>query len=338
MSWDAYILALLLWLGRGAAAQAAPKPAEVPGFVVGVDTYFDFGPPFHYYEIFVAMPMQQGTKVEKFTLTPAANKCYAPEKTEYVENITPLSARELLADVDPCKISEKELKKEQKRKHKELNFSGANISMRVSCGGNPRTIQASVLERDWFLAHPGTPKNTSWTLGLLGKLRSLTGPSVMEKPMFAMPENGPRVPLSADAASLEELSSDAYDSLFPGATEKVSEIYRASLVPLPEPSVTLVSSTPVEPIDFTLPTYPRLSLLAAHEGEPSAILRVDPQGNVSAVDMYMGSRLFQGVILDAVKHWKFPPAAPSAEIDGPPRQVTVRLSFVLNCKADKDKK
>ena len=338
MRWGACILALLLSLGRAASAQDAQKPVEISGFVVGVDTYFDFGPPFHYYEIFIAAPRPQGTNVEKFTLTPLAHKCYAPEKTEYVENVTTLSAKDLLVGVDPCKISEKDLKREQKRKHKELNFSGANISLQVSCGGTTRTIQASVLERDWFLAHPGTPKNTSWTLELLGKLRNLTGPGVMEKPIFAMPETGPRAPLSADAPSLEHLSSGKYDPLFPRTTDKVSEIYRASLVPLPQPSVTLVSSTPVQPIHFTLPVYPRLSWLAAHEGEPSAVLRVDPQGNVSAVKMYMGSKLFEGAVRDAVMDWKFPPAPPSAEIVDPSREVTVGLSFELNCKADEDKR
>jgi hypothetical protein len=338
MRWNACILALLLPLGRAASAQDAPKPVKISGFVVGVDTYFDFGPPFHYYEIFIAAPMQGGTRVEKFTLTPAGHKCYAPAKTEYVENVTALSAKELLLTVDPCKISEKDLKREQKGNRKELNFSGANISLQVSCGGTARTIQASVLERDWFLAHPDTPKNTSWTLEVLGKLRSLTGPSVMEKPMFAISETGPRAPLSADAASLEDLSSGKYDPLFPRSTDKVSEIYRASLVPLPQPRVTLVSSTPVEPTHFTLPVYPSLPWLAAHEEEPSAVLRVDPQGNVSAVEMYMGSNLFEGAVRDAVKDWKFPQAPPSADIVDPSREVTVRLSFELNCKADEDKR
>ena len=337
MRWGACILGLLLSVGRAASAQDAAKAVEISRFVVGVDTYFDFGPPFDYYEIFIAVPIQQGTKVEKFTLTPLAHKCYAPEKTEYVENVTTLSAKKLLLGVDPCKISEKDLQREQRRKHKELNFSGANISLQVSCGGKERTIQASVLERDWFLSHPDTPKNTSWTLELLTILRKLTGPGVMEKPMFAMTETVPRAPLSADATSLERLNSGKYDSLFSRTTDKVSEIYRASLVPLPRPSVTLVSSTPVDPVQAILPVYPRLPWLAADEGEPSAVLRVNPQGNVSAVEMYMGSTLFEGAVRDAVKNWKFPPAPPSAESFGPPREVTVRLSFKLHCKADEGK-
>jgi len=240
---------------------------EKSGFVLGVNTYFDFGPPFDYYEIFVVKPTEHGNKVEKFTLTPAANKCYAPEKAEYVEGHGTSSMQELLAGLDPCKISDKELKREQKRKTKELNFSGANVAMQISCGGKTRTIQTRVLERDWFLAHPGTPKNAHWTIELLGKLRDLTGPSALEKPAFGAVETGPRAPLSGDSASLEDLRSGKYDDLFPGAKEKASEIYRASLVAPPQPTVTLVSSTPVAPTQYALPHYPPLPRLAAVQGE-----------------------------------------------------------------------
>ena len=331
MSRGIFVLCLLLSLDTTIAAQDVAKPVEASGFAVGVDTFFDFGPPFHYYEIFVATPLQEGTKIGKFTLTPPADKCYAPAKVEYLENVTTLSTKDLLAGVDACSISEKALKSEQKRKHKELNFSGATISLQISCGGATRTIQTRVLERDWFLAHPGTPKNTSWTLTLLQKLRNLTGPGAMEKPAFHMTEPIPRAPLSADAATVERLNSGQYDSLFPGSTTKASEIYRASLVSLPEPTVSLVSSTPIEPVQFTLPVYPPLGRLTAQEAQPSAIVQVDPEGNVSAVEIYMGYKLFEGSVRDAVKDWKFPPIAPSAEIIAPPRDVTIRLAFKLNC-------
>jgi TonB family protein len=332
------LLASLLSLAATAVGQEAGKSIEASGFVVGVDTYFDFGPPLNYYEIFIVIPTQEGAKVEKFTLTPLAHKCYAPEKTEYVEKTTTLTVKELLAGEDPCAIREKDLKKEQTQKKHELNFSGANISLQVSRGGATRTIKTEVLERDWFLAHPGTPKDTGWTMELLNKLGSLTGPGVREKPAFAMTETGPVAPLSADPATLQDLAAGKYDSLFPNPEEKASDIYRGSLVPLPQPSVTLLSSTPMEPAHFTLPAYPRLPWLVQHEGEPSVALRIDSQGNVSAVEMYMGSKLFEGAVRDAVKDWKFPPAPPSTEMLDPPREVTVRFSFQLNCKANEEKK
>jgi len=327
---------VLLFADRTAAQQALPL-GEDSGFVLGVNTYFDFGPPFDYYEIFVVKPAQGGSKLEKFTLTPPANKCWAPEKTEYVGNSTPLSVRDLLAGEDPCKISDRTLKKEQKRKAKEGNYSGARIALQVSCGGISRTIQTSVLERDWFLAHPGTPQNTSWTLELLGKLRDLTGPSVLDKPAFAMPETTPSAPLSADPATLESLKSGKYDSLFPGAAEKASEIYAASLVPPPQPTVNMLSSTPLQPVHFTLPGYPPLARVTSQEAEPSVVLHVDAEGNVASVEAYNGHKLFEGIVRDAIKNWKFPAAPSTAEAVDPPREVTVRFSFQLNCKPDQQK-
>jgi TonB family protein len=325
------LLALELALVATAAGQEAPKPIEAAGFVMGVDTYFDFGPPFHYYEIFVVTPAAEGTKVEKFTLTPPAHKCYAPEKTEYVEKTTTLSVKELLADVDPCRISDKDLKKGQKRRKKGLNYSGANISLQVSCAGATRTIATRVLEHDWFPAHPSTPANTGWTMQLLEKLRTFTWPGVMEKPIFDLTDPGPPTALSADPVGLENLKSGKYDSLFPGADETASTIYLASLLPRPQPSVTLLSSTPVEPVQFTLPAYPRLAWIAAHEGEPSVVVLLDSQGNVSSVEMVTG--LFGGVVRDAVKDWKFPPAPPTTDILDPLREVTIRFSFHLKCNA-----
>ncbi|HTZ49893.1 MAG TPA: hypothetical protein VMH20_20070 [Verrucomicrobiae bacterium] len=251
-------LAWLLLATTIILCQELPKSSENSGFVLGVNTYFDFGPPNNYYEIFIVAPTTAGSKVEKFTLTPLARKCTAPEKTEYVEKISTLSVKELLAGVDPCNVSEKALKKERRRKTKELNFSGANVAMQVTCGGTTKTMEMRVLERDWFLAHPDTPRNTSWTLELLSKLRDLTGPSVMDKPMLAVAERGPRAPLSADPVSLENLNTGKYDALFPDAIEKASEIYHASLIQLPQSTVTLVSSTPVDPVQFTLPPFPLL--------------------------------------------------------------------------------
>jgi len=330
------LLSALSLLATGAAQQ--PPSAEDSGFVLGVNTYFDVGPPFDYYEIFIVTAAKTGSKVERFTLTPQANKCWAPEKTEYAENKTPLSVKELPAGEDPCKISDKAVKKEQKRKAKEGNFSGAHIALQIACGGTTRTIQTRILERDWFLAHPGTPQNTSWTMKLLSKLRDLTGPSVMEKPMFTMPERGSAAPLSADPATVEYLRSGKYDSLFPGADHKASEIYAASLILPPQPTVKLLSSTPVEPIHFTLPGYPPLARVTSQEAEPSVVLRVDAEGNVASIDLYSGQRFFEGIVRDAVRDWKFPAAPPTADVVDPPREVTVKFSFRLNCKADEQKR
>jgi TonB family protein len=299
-----------------------------------VNTFFDFGPPFNYYEIFVVIPIAQGSKVEKFTLAPVAHKCYAPAKAEYAENTTSLSVKELLIGVDPCAIRDKDLKKEAKRKHKESNLSGANLSLRMNCGRNVRTIEMRVLERDWFLKHPGTPKNTDWTMQVLEKLRGSTGSGTMENPMFALVGTGPRGPLSADAASIENLSSGGFDVLFPWAIEreKVSAIYRESLVEPAKPSVTFVRSTPIEPVQYTLPIYPPLVRMAQKEGDVSVVLTINAEGKVSNVGTYSGPKLLEGAMRDAVKDWKFPPAAE------PVREVRVSVAFRLNCSDEEEKK
>jgi TonB family protein len=316
------------------SGQESSKSTDDSGFVLGVNTFFDFGPPFNYYEIFVVIPIAQGSKVEKFTLTPVAHKCYAPAKAEYAENTTSLSVKELLIGVDPCAIRDKDLKKEAKRKHKESNLSGANLSLRMNCGRNVRTIEMRVLERDWFLKHPGTPKNTDWTMQVLEKLRGSTGLGTMENPMFALVGTGPRGPLSADAASIENLRSGGGDVLFPWAIEreKVSAIYRESLVEPAKPSVTFVRSTPIEPVQYTLPIYPPLVRMAQKEGDVSVVLTINAEGKVSNVGTYSGPKLLEGAMRDAVKDWKFPPAAE------PVREVRVSVAFRLNCSDEEEKK
>jgi TonB family protein len=327
MKW--FLAWVLVGLAAAASGQEAPNSTGDSGFVLGVNTYFDFGPPFDYYEIFVVSPTKEGSKVEKLTLTPPANKCYAPEKTEYAEKDTTDSVRDLLAGVDPCKITDKDLKKERNRKKAEANFSGAILRVQVNCQGQSRMMEMNVLERDWFLAHPGTPKDTNWSLEVLGKLRQLTGPSVMEKPMFAATESWK--PLAAEGASVENLKSGKYDGLFPEAKEKASEIYLASQVPPPKPTVRLISSAPLEPAHFVLPPYPPIPWITNHEGEVSVVLRLDNGGNVSSVEFASGSPLFQNAVRDAVMAWKFPTAPATMGVDEPQRETTVRLSFRLNC-------
>jgi hypothetical protein len=56
-----------------------PSAVEQPEqFEVGVRTYFDFGPPFDYYEIFLVRPAPTGTSVERINLTPEGTECGAP--------------------------------------------------------------------------------------------------------------------------------------------------------------------------------------------------------------------------------------------------------------------
>jgi hypothetical protein len=51
-------------------------------FEIGVRTFFDFGPPFDYYDIFLVKENQTGIAVERITLTPAGDDCFAPATVE----------------------------------------------------------------------------------------------------------------------------------------------------------------------------------------------------------------------------------------------------------------
>lgn len=156
----------------------------------------------------------------------------------------------------------------------------------------------------------------------------------MEKPTFPVVETGPRAPLSADAASIENLKSGKYEGLFSWAIEggALSKIYGESLVEPAKPSVTLVSSTPLERIQYKLPMYPPLVRMAQPEGDVSVVLSIDSEGKVTNVGTYTGPKLLEGAVWDAVKDWKFPPAAQ------PVREVRASVAFRLNCRDEEEKK
>lgn len=165
---------------KGAAARA-PLPDQ---FEIGVHTFFDFGPPFDFYQLYVVRPAENGTIVERLTFTPAANKCYAPAKLETSSASLRESISELIGSKNPCAIPDKELKRELKRCKKCLVFSGSTVTMQVNCGGTTRVIRSDILDRDMFDAAANTPTNTAWTMQLLDNLNQALGPGVMEKSMF----------------------------------------------------------------------------------------------------------------------------------------------------------
>jgi hypothetical protein len=122
---------------------APPAPTE---FEIGRRTFFDFGPPFNYYEFLVVRPVAEGTSVERIMLTPPGIKCVVLAKVE----IATASLKESVASLlqkNPCAIPEKELRRERKRcKMKVARFSAMlkflNILMRETMAGWKRLICA----------------------------------------------------------------------------------------------------------------------------------------------------------------------------------------------------
>src|SRR5207248_364111 len=78
------LILLALWLLSCIAAaqkhpEAIPKPTS---FVIGDLTYWDFGPPFNYYTLFIVSPSESGTHVDRVLLTPPGIACVQPAKIE----------------------------------------------------------------------------------------------------------------------------------------------------------------------------------------------------------------------------------------------------------------
>src|SRR3989442_3702470 len=77
-------------------------------FEIGRRTYFDFGPPFSYYEILAVRLNADGTSIERTILTPASDKCSVPATIETKSVVTPESILSPLDAARLCRIADKE--------------------------------------------------------------------------------------------------------------------------------------------------------------------------------------------------------------------------------------
>ncbi len=291
---------------------------------MGRVTFFDFGPPFDYYELFLVRPTASGTQVERITLSPPAGEC-ATAKFEIARAIIQESPTQLLGRVNPCALPERALERERKRRSKGLVFSGADIVMRVLCGGQTRLIRSDVLDRDMFDQAANTPAYTSWTMELLGKLDKDLGPGVMDKPIFPELQKEKALPGIQDTVALRDISEGKYDELFRGAPDKPSDLYLATLkTPPPPPSVQLLKSVPLAPLVFVLPDYPPLAKLAHVEGTVCAQIKIDPSGGVENLTFSCGPALLRQAVKAAAAGWRF-----SKDASG--MSVVFTLAFALNC-------
>jgi Gram-negative bacterial TonB protein C-terminal len=313
-------------VGAGDHRPAAPWPDQ---FVVGRDAFFDFGPPFDYYEIFVVRAQGAGTSAVRILLSPAADECYSPAKVEVATAHLDESVGSLPGNTNPCAIPEKELHHEMKRCKHCLLFSGSRVTMQVPCGEKMRRIRFNVLEQDWFLAHPNTPRNTFWSIGLLTKLDEALGPGPMDKPVFPLPEQGSGERIALDPDVQKALEDGGYDELFAGAQDKVSKLLRDSQVVPPQPLVTLKNVFPVQPESFALPDYPRISRLAHVSGIVTVSGIIGSSGAPTFLVAQSGPKLLQPAAMNAVAQWKFPP-----ETRG--QMMSAALEFDLNCPAKDD--
>ena len=315
-----------LILCGGALAQSRRLSSPLPDqFVLARHTFFDFGPPTDYYELYLVEPSASGTSIERITLTPAVDVCNQPATIETASSTLSESVASLLGTTNPCAIPEKELRRERKRCKKCLTFSGANVAMQVQCGGQTRIIRSDILDRDMFDPASNTPKNTSWTMNLLTRLDHTLGPGVMDKQAFPAGDDSPSGTVSAPQA-VRDIGSGKYDVLFVGAPDKPSDLFHAAQVHPVVPSVRLLNSSPFQPLESPLPKYPALARVAHVQGQVSFNVAIDANGSPANFTLVNGHPLLVASVQNAVSNWKFP-----KELAG--QQTEATIEFATNCPA-----
>ncbi len=277
------ILCAVIFLGGfGWPEGGKPIPALPSQFEIGRHTFFDFGPPTDFYELFLVRSGVTGTHIDRITLTPATDECFVPAKLETASASLSGSVESLLGGTNPCAIPEKALHRELKRCKHCLVFSGADVVMQVQCGNQTRLIRSDILDRDMFDPGAKTPEHTSWTMQLLERLDQAVGNRVIDKPMLSLSdEEEPTAPSPADRAILQDLSEGKYDLLFRGSPDKPSDLYRASQKHPAVPTVQLLSSVPFQPEALGLPQYPAIAKVAHIQGPVSVEADVDANGAVT---------------------------------------------------------
>jgi hypothetical protein len=305
------------------AKDRKPAPPMPDRFVIGRDTFFDFGPPFHYVELLLVNPSGNGTSIERVILT-AGYKCTLSPKIEVAKATMKQSVADLFGATNPCTIPKKDLNRELRRGKHQLVFSGANISMQVQCGGQTRIIRSDILDRDMFDPRAGTPQHTSWTMEILRQLDAALGPGVMDKPMLTLPGDAGGASLPPDSPTFQEIATGKYDPLFPGITETPSKIYLSIKEPIATPTVSFVKSSPSKPIVAPLPQYPPIARLARLEGTITFTVDVQADGRTTNFAVENGSPLFRVAMEDASHGWVFPSQAAG-------QRVVVTVEFALNC-------
>jgi TonB family protein len=307
------------------AAQTT-SPAFPDRVVIAQDSFIDIGPPFHFYELIRVIPSKDGVSIERVLVTPEGQSCVQPAKVESRSVTLHETIPELLQGRNPCLIPGKELQRELKRRKKGLVFSGANVTMRATCGNRDRLIRMDILDRDMFDTRAATPEHTSWTMKVLAAIDEVSGPGGMDTPMFSTAEEATaRMP---ETETISELRLGKYDSLF-GKNVDISEVVRESDEPPPvPPSVELVAVTPRAPVSPELPKYPPIARVARLEGTVNVTFDVDASGK--AVHLAFAGNAKNVLMLEravelAIARWTFPESTFG-------REGQASFQFKLNCQ------
>jgi hypothetical protein len=323
-----FVTGILIFCGPALPRERKPPTPLPDEFLLGRRTFFDFGPPFDFYEIFSVRSFNGTTLVTRIQLTPPGDVCTQTADVQLSSASISQSIAELFDDRNPCSIPDKDLHRELKRCKNCLVFSGANVVMQVQCGGLARAIRMDVLDRDMFDYHPTTPEHTSWTMRLLGRLDQALGATIMDRPAFSLSEPSPPVERPQSAPMIEALAEGKFDVLFPRGSAKPSELFQQSQNPPPPPSVELTSSSPFHPASFTLPQYSAIARIAHLSGQVTFAIQVAPGGKTSSLTFLSGNPILQKAVALSVQDWIFPPEAAG-------KKVEAAIEFKMNCVSNR---
>jgi hypothetical protein len=303
------------------------KSAPPDKIVIARDIYFDFGPPFDYYEIISIKENSNGLAIDRALITPPSNTCFELPHVETTAVTIPSSMAALLDGRNPCDIPEKDLLKEKKRCKNCLNFSGVRVMMQVSCGAKQRIMRMDVLDRDLFDKHPDTPKNTSWTMGVMSQLDKALGPGAMEKPAFGnlAPQESAKPDMNLDI--VKKLREGIFDNLF-ASKKTISSYVTDAGKSITNTSVAFSEAVPLTPLDAPLPNYPPIAKAAHVEGTIKVDFDVTPEGNVRNISFpEQGLMVLRDSTSAAIAKWIFPPSAETHHEHG-------AITFRLNCNTE----
>jgi len=306
------------------------NPDMPDSIIIARDTFWDFGPPFHYYDLINITRTADGLALDQLLVTPHGDACFQPAKVEERRAVLHEGISDLLGGRNPCAIPEKELNREIKRCKKCLVFSGVSVAMQASCSGEDRQLRKDILDRDIYGSNPPTPVNTSWTMELLSKLQDVLGPGSEAEPIFHLGEASRQsVP---DSILVSSIRDGKYDDLFGKDSGVSNVVVEAGQPPLPPPSVEVVSVEPIAPKSSEPPKYPPIARAAHVEGLVEATFDVDSNGRVQNVRFLNEQRIKMAElsVSDALVKWTFPPQA-----FGKTEKAQIRFS--LNCPATQPK-
>jgi protein TonB len=310
------------------ACNAQRRSPELPeSFVIARDTFWDFGPPFSYYDLIQVTKTADGLSLVQVLVTPHGQSCLQPATVEERSTVLHKSMSELLESRNPCSIPDKDLHREIKRCKKCMVFSGVNVTMEASCTGKDRTLRMDILDRDIYDSRPHTPENTSWSMRILSELNETLGQGSEAKPIFQLgPADVRPVP---NTPLVKAISDGRYDDLF-GKDSGVAGIVQEARQPLPPPpSVQIVDIAPGNPTNLEMPKYPPIALAARVEGTVEAKFEVNSDGKVQNIVFANEARLkmLQPAVIEAISKWEFPSSG---------RGMVGKASFRfgLNCRAN----